>query len=336
MCAVVVLCATGCDDVPPVRHVAVGWQGGVGGGAVLRSSVHGMTWKEDDVFTTGGGTLLGGAFNDVTASDSGRFVAVGRGTLYYMAAIQYSDDMGESWLAGNNDLGGAFETQLHGVAFVVHPLMGDTFVAVGDHGTMLRSLNGETWVASSSANISADWRDVAYGLDRFVAVGVAQSNDTANGSMAESFNGGQTWTAVDPGVRADLYGIAFGNGTFVAVGENGTIIYSTNAVDWNAAPSLTENDLYDAAFGYDQEDEGIWVAVGKWGVTRFSLTDGRTWVNRNGASPTQQHLYGTTYAMGKFVAVGESITLWTLDGRDWSIGTVIPQSYQHLRAVARP
>jgi len=54
-----------------------------------------------------------------------------------------------------------------------------------------------------------------------------------------------------------------------------------------------------------------------------------------GGSIMRTSIYGL-YAMAKFVAVGENITLYSLDGMDRSIATAMPGHYHHLRSVARP
>jgi photosystem II stability/assembly factor-like uncharacterized protein len=324
----VAMLLTGCSGTP-LRHVAVGWQGGVDGGKIIRTSIYAIKWDDDDLYKLSNGNYPGGTFRAVAAnSNTGHIVAVGRSTVGTIANAWYSSDMGVSWLAGNTGTG-QFDTELYGVAYLDHPLLGDSFVAVGQNGTALRSINnGQYWVSGNSA-VSENLNAIAFGNDRLVAVGDA-------GSMMRSFDAGQIWIAVSSGSANRLRGIAYGNGVFIVTGDNGTLLRSTDGDSWQAIDSKTTEHLHAAAFGYNQNGDPVWVAVGRYGTVRFSEDNGLNWVSRLGASPTQRHLYAVLYAMGKFVAVGENITLYTLDGRDWTIGTDIPGNYHHLYGIARP
>jgi len=46
-----------------------------------------------------------------------------------------------------------------------------------------------------------------------------------------------------------LFGVGHGHGNFVAVGGIGTILTSTNAVDWSPRNSGVSNNLFSSAYG---------------------------------------------------------------------------------------
>ena len=117
----------------------------------------------------------------------------------------------------------------------------------------------------------------------------------------------------------DLNGVAFGNGTFVAVGGHGTVLTSSDGINWVLRPSGTDNSLERVTFG-----NGIFVAVGSAGTILTSV-DGINWVPRS--SGTIFSLRGVTYGGGLFIAVGdnaytvaapEGIILSSPDGGTWT------------------
>ena len=113
----------------------------------------------------------------------------------------------------------------------------------------------------------------------------------------------------------DLYGITYGNGLFVAVGNKGTILTSSNSVNWTAEYSELTTPLYGVAFG-----NGKFTAVGA-GGTVITSPDGMIWGPGN--SGTEFDLYGVTFGKGIFVAVGSNhainyTILSSFDGVTWS------------------
>ena len=96
---------------------------------------------------------------------------------------------------------------------------------------------------------------------------------TDAGSIVRSSDGVE-WFNV-PRANVPLYGIACGGGLVVAVGHCGTILASTDGVDWKPQVSGTPSALHSVAYG-----AGTFVTVGNEGVV-LSSTDGISWVNRN-------------------------------------------------------
>ena len=155
------------------------------------------------------------------------------------------------------------------------------------------------WTAGSGA--SGEFRGMAYGNDKFVAV--------SNGGAIYYSMDGITWAAAN-GITADLYAVTYGNGKFVAVGATGTVIYSTDGITWTAGNNSTTTNLLAVTYG-----NGKFVAVGASGTTLYS-TDGIKWTVGSGASGTVK---GVTYGNDRFVAVSSGGAIYySTDGITWT------------------
>lgn len=191
----------------------------------------------------------------------------------------------------------------------------DTFVAVGNSGTILTSPTGTTWTSRTSGTANT-LRGAAYGNSAFVAVG-------SSGTILTSPTG-TTWTSKTSGTTYTLFGVAYGNSTFVAVGDGtlgDTILTSPTGTTWTSrtSPSSTY-ELYAITYGTSVLlDEGIplFVAVGLHGKI-ITSADGITWTSRT--SGTTEALRGITYGNSTFIVVGDSGTILTsTDGITWTV-----------------
>ncbi len=90
---------------------------------------------------------------------------------------------------------------------------------------------------------------------------------------------------------------------FVVVGDLGTVMTSTDGLNWYQHDSGTDRNLYSIAYG-----AGTFVAVGMWGC-RLTSSSGIDWTNRS--DKQQNSIYDVVYGNGLFVAVGESGILKT-------------------------
>ena len=173
----------------------------------------------------------------------------------------------------------------------------DTYVAVGNAGTILTSADGQNWeeqITPVTGNRGASLKAVAFGNGFFAAVGI-------EGTILFSRNG-KDWGIQTSGTRIQLNGISFGNGRFVAVGSRGIILSSIDAQNWDLSIVNNEGHEYsDVTFG-----NGIYVAVGMDGVI-ISSTDGDNWIPQ--VSGTTNWLRGISFGNGNFLAVGENGTI---------------------------
>ncbi|MFH1702230.1 MAG: fibronectin type III domain-containing protein [Nitrospirota bacterium] len=132
-----------------------------------------------------------------------------------------------------------------------------------------------------------------------------------------SSSDGMNWTIRKSGTRNGLYGVAYGNGTFVAVGEDGIIITSPDGVNWTKRSSVTSNDLKEITYG-----ENIFVAVGD-GEIIITSPDGVNWTKRVYLN-TWGCFEGVAYGNETFVAVGydgddEGVIATSPDGVNWTV-----------------
>ncbi len=94
---------------------------------------------------------------------------------------------------------------------------GGQFVAVGDEGTILTSIDGHAWTPQKSGTAKT-LNNVAFGAGTFVAVG-------AEGTVLTSTDG-INWQARKSGVTRLLKGVTFAHHAFWIVGWNGAILES--------------------------------------------------------------------------------------------------------------
>ena len=132
-----------------------------------------------------------------------------------------------------------------------------------------------------------------------------------------------------------LRGVAYGNGTFVAVGDRGTILNSSNGVDWAVCQAGITQYLSAITFAQDR-----FIAGGKAGTLLWS-TNGVHWANAVSPAPVHDvdglgYGVGTNYPGGLFVAMTSSNilsgggseydlkALYSSNGVNWFSGTSLP------------
>jgi len=208
------------------------------------------------------------------------------------------------------------DQELHATAYG-----NNTFVVVGDNGTILSSPDGVAWTARAVGLTTEQFRDVIYQDCLFVAVGTG-------GAICTSPNG-INWISRTSGTSNTLNGVAYGNNVFVAVGEEEVdmregiqipyiVTTSPNGIEWTAqAATSPAYELEGIAFG-----NGIFVAVGydDNSITDDSITigdNGRILTSTNGTSWTEHNpgtdspLNGVGFGNGLFVVVADSGTIFT-------------------------
>lgn len=203
------------------------------------------------------------------------------------------------------------------------------FVVVGESGVVLRSADGITWEKGVSGT-EEDLSYVAAGSGVYVAGGNSStlivSNDGlawrpaildrryaflsglafAGGLFVGAGNGftmtstdGEHWTRRD--LSEDnfvfLRSLGCGNGKFIAFSNyQGTMLTSTNGVDWLPGAIPTTQTILGLAFGQDR-----FVAGGLQGAILTS-PDGETWRREGAGNPAW--LSRIAFGNGRFVAVG--------------------------------
>jgi photosystem II stability/assembly factor-like uncharacterized protein len=109
----------------------------------------------------------------------------------------------------------------------------------------------------------------------------------------------------------NLLSVTFGGGQLVCVGSKGTVLTSSDGINWNIRNSGTTEDLISVTAGNNQ-----FVAVGMNG-TVLTSKDGVNWTQN---TLNSDHFNSITYGNNYFVATGYRGTIMTsTDGSIWTI-----------------
>ena len=279
----------------PATLVAVGANG------TVLTSANGSSWVSRTLPDGGGNMYL-----DAAAWDGTRFNIVGVDYDWDISGwvgVIYSSPDGVTWTRRYKSPTG--DTGLHGVASG-----GGASVAVGNNGTVLRTINGTTWTPVAVPGLgSPTVSGVAYGGGKFVLVaytggnGTPQSFSSANGLGWLDRSGG---TGLDG--WQDLRKVAWLNDRFVASGWFSKLrISSDGGTTFTATRSRTE-ELPAMAYG-----SGCWFAAGvdrdadNAAVDVMSL-DGSNW--QSFSAPTGVARTGAAFFNGTFITVGENGSIW--------------------------
>lgn len=106
---------------------------------------------------------------------------------------------------------------------------------------------------------------------------------------------GTEWEAASSGTTEDLHAVTFGNGLFVVGGSKRILLTSSDGVQWQKTSSGSFGSLYCGTFG-----DGQFL----FGGSRFlvSSSTGDEWIPRN--QPFPEVLDGLVYGNGRFVGSG--------------------------------
>ena len=226
----------------------------------------------------------------------------------------------------NTLTGWRFEGTATSGRFVATPSAGADYSYSSDGGL--------TWTASTLPS-SGDWRCLAAGKNRFVAIRYA--TDIGAYSL-DGINWAQTSIGLSRQWNSVVYGKSSNNGNnglFLAVAGNlDAGAYSTDGINWSATtlPDIgdsTFNEWVDVAYGAGKfvavANSGNFVAVGEYN----SLTDAWTWeahimdvIDDSSTKDWKSIAYGN----GRFVAVsGTGEIAYSFDGSEWYPATMPTQ-----------
>ncbi|MDF7823119.1 PKD domain-containing protein [Pontiellaceae bacterium B12227] len=188
-------------------------------------------------------------------------------------------------------------------------------VVVCEDETTLYSDDGINWTSHQSYDIYANnifLGAVVYDGLQFIAVGMDHDYDAPVGWEQVIFTSsdGTYWTqryGSDHGSSSNirLLDVAYGDGVYIAVGENGSIVRSTDAINWNPVVSGTTTNLTGVSYG-----DGSFVAVGAhFGggpANVLTSSDGLLWTNRSSGVDLDnwQGLWDIEYLNDRFLAGG--------------------------------
>ena len=162
--------------------------------------------------------------------------------------------------------------------------------------------------------VTAYWRGVTWGADKFVAVA-----DKSPATAAYSSDG-ILWNQSELPENAAYWDVAYGHGRFVATAWQVPLSYSEDGINWQ----YVESDCGAYNWSPITFGNGRFVAVARSNAKAIYSTDGINWTITD--TPMAADWFSMVYGNGKFVAVGmgSSKALSSPDGITWTAATIIP------------
>lgn len=307
-----------CND----RFFAVGDKG-----AIL-TSLDGIDWQYEKSRT--GINLYSIAYGN------GMYTVVGGSdSLGYLFPVLLTSKNGNRWVKRlYSDI-----INLYNVAYG-----NNMFVAPVFRNRTIISYNGIDWYMvklKHDAGKLIMLRNIIFADGRFVAEGTTDYDNDMHAIFVST--DGIQWTQTTAGTESHI-GVAYGDGKFIVYGMNNAILVSSDAVNW--VETTTPVSLFDMVYG-----NGQFIASG--GGSVYASTDASTWtliasehvgklvygngtyvafeyggeiaVSKDGGGWTRQKpdnnyysFKGIVYGAGRFVAVGNTSSLTSVDGVTWS------------------
>ena len=227
------------------------------------------------------------------------------------------------------------------------------YIAVGDSGTVLSSLDGTKWgIQSLGVTNAGNIRGVHFDRNSklFELVSdhyFARSKDGITWILSDYYEtlncnklyysslyyvtvgdnniikwsmNGFAWNDITytHSTNYNLYGVAGNVSTYIAVGKSGHIVRTTNApTAWSEVSSGITVDLWGIEY-----DNGVWVAGGGDKTIIYSTDDGVTWHNAIKTGDENAHnvfIRDIVYGNGKFVAISPyGNSYYSTDGINWT------------------
>lgn len=154
---------------------------------------------------------------------------------------------------------------------------------------------GQVWTYNAIAG-APNLKDVAYGVNLFVAVGEAGGIYSSPDAI--------TWTKRTAPSTPNYTDITYANGRFIAVGAAtgggpNPIAYSDDGINWSLPPTPITSSHNGIAYG-----NGVWIAVGSSKIS-VSSNNGLTWTTTS-SIPSLLLCQGISFGNGIFCAAGFS------------------------------
>jgi hypothetical protein len=182
------------------------------------------------------------------------------------------------------------------------------------------SSDGITW-STTTMPFSFYWSGVAYGKDRFVAVG---SDDTATDKAVTSTDG-ITWTQITMPVSSSWRDVRYGNGLFIAprLASSDVYEYSTDGITWSTSTAAALPDTRTWKYFTWGAKNSLYVGVGLGSNRAVSSTDGISWTLRT--LPGVRSWGGLAYGNGAYVVttIGSTLGAISTNGTTWA-NTTLP------------
>ena len=188
---------------------------------IITSSDVGINWTRTNHNSTA--TINRDFLHDAIHAN-GKFIAVG------LKGVVLTSTNGTAWTPSTpGPLSSLFQGEKKHLYSITHNGISGTggkYVVTGNEGTVITSSNGTSWTTIS--DIRPYLRDVTYAAGKFVAVGAYNKE---SGAVRYSTDG-STWITSEPVGIKRLLAVIHGGGKFVAVGGKGSIVSSSDGVNW--------------------------------------------------------------------------------------------------------
>lgn len=301
------------EDLSGVAYFAGTWYA-VGLEGALLTSTDGLNWSSGPRPAQAGFVDIFAGDRLVATEETGRVVMSEDGTSWVASRAEVPPETTEPF----------FWTRTAGA------FGGGAYALVGPNSYHSSSADALSWVEHAGGSFNY-YEAVAYGADRFVAVGL-------NGRTGSS----QTGAGYVSGLDADesLFAITHAFGHFIAAGARGLIVASPDGFTWTKQqdPEGTAATLTTVAAG-----GGRLVAFGSLDFGAVSVRnagDGNGWIEADFSVPGLQfdpQVWDATYVNGQFIAVGsEGLIATSPGGETWTVQRTAAQDAfgDSLRSVA--
>ena len=205
--------------------------------------------------------------------------------------------------------------------------------------TTINVKNSELGASDIDESLVTTLNSVAYGNNRFVAVGDQVILQATDGSL-------NTWKGTyfqiaDGGKTEDFKKVVYNNDKFVVIAPNtnkASIQPLTNSVNWDTnttsnwtpiSGTLSQSNWSSIAY----HNATNYVAVSNSTNNNISVYDGSSWSTQtvNGTNG----LLSIAYGLNKYVAVGPDILIYSTDnGASWSIGSTQTGNWVSVKFIA--
>jgi hypothetical protein len=166
----------------------------------------------------------------------------------------------------------------------------------------------------STLPIAGNWNSIAYGNDRFVAVGRGPTDKAAIGVMTRH---GLKWQEVTMPNLSNWQSVTFGNGQFVAITDSRTVAYSSDGISWTETGMRVSASWQDIVWG-----NGIYVAIASNSHDKAAYSpDGTNWKESVlPTTPNNANWYSVAFGNGRFIAVAGDYLKGaaSTDGINWT------------------
>lgn len=231
---------------------------------------------------------------------NGKYTCVAVGDL---GIILVSENNGLNWTIRKAPI----TCNLRGVAW-----SGDKYIAVGENGSILISVDGTTWSQAISDSENT-LHSVASDGNIYCAVG-------NNGTVLVSYDG-RRWSRVRLATGESLVSVAWIGDRFVAVGRREVILTSSDGIVWETIKSDPHSDteFTDIAGNTNSlivVDEKAEIQI----FNNFDWQSGTCfYAEFPSSAPLNKHLYAVEFGKDVLVAAGSGgMILISSDGKEWT------------------